>query len=243
MNKPNFTLSVAAEKIANKVVLTPDNESCTHVAETYFKNAVKFNGIKNFMGYTGTYLDKPVTVISAGIGMAQIGLLAEALYEEYGVESIVYIGLCDSLKENVLEREYVLATSASTDSNYPDLLGLPGAIAPTADFELTNAIYNDYKSRKNLTIAAFERPVLHVGPILSSDRRITDTLEAEEWTECGAIAADMATAALFVKAAKAGKKAASLLLVDRCIPTGEELKTSEYQRCCMRQIILALSNV
>lgn len=243
MKKPNLTLSVNAEAIAAKVLITPDNESCTHVAETYLKNTVKFNDIKNFLGYTGTYLDKPVTVISAGIGMAQMGILAEDLYENCGVESIIYVGLCDSLTEEILPKEYALILSAATDSNYPDLLGLPGAVAPTADFLLTKDLYEDFLSRKQLVNFKYERPTLHVVTTLSSDRRITDELEAAEWTEGGVSVADTATAALFVKAQKAGKKAAALLLVDRNAITGEDLPDKEYQRTCMRQIVLALSNI
>ena len=41
MKKPNFTIGVEAEKIAKKVLLTPDIESCVHVAETYMQNYVK----------------------------------------------------------------------------------------------------------------------------------------------------------------------------------------------------------
>lgn len=243
MKKPNFKLNLQPDEVAKKVLLTPDSESCAHVAETYFKNAVKFNEGKNYTGYTGTYLDKPLTVINAGIGMASAGLLTKDLFEAYGVESVVYLGLCDGLKKEIEPRQYVLVQSASTDSNYADFLGLPGNIAPTADFSLTCAIAEDFRARKSITNAAYENPVLHIGTVLSSDDRIEDSLIAAEWTESGAIAADTATAAIFLQAQKVGKRAAALLLVDRNLETGEEMKDSEFQRCTMRQIVLAMSNI
>jgi len=247
MRKPNYTLGVAPEQVAKKVILTADPETCIYVAETYMKGYTPFNVNRNFPGYTGTYMTKPVTVISAGIGMGQMGLLTEELFEKYGVESVVYVSTCDALKESVKPQDYVLALSASTDSSYPDLLGLPGAVSPTADFELTVRIAEKFKEKKELATSN-DNAALYVSPVLSTDRRITDGLEAEEWTESGAVAADMATAALFLNARKAGAKAAALLLVDRNVQTGEEMPDIEYrykpwQFSCMRQIVLALENV
>lgn len=242
MKKPNFTLDVEPEKIAPKVLFTPDTESCIHVAETYFKNTVRFNGGgKNFFGCTGEYWGKRVTVINAGIGMASVGMLAEELYTKYGVESIINLGLCDGLREDIQPKQYVVVSGASADSNYADGFGLPGYLAPVADFELTAALKNEFAARGNLTITNFENPVLHVGTVLSSDRRLSDALDAAEWTECGALAADTATAALFLQAQKYGKKAAAMLVVDRNIATGEEMLDKEFQRVCMRQIVIPLA--
>lgn len=243
MKKPNFTLDVPAETIADRVLLTTDTEACNHLAQIYLQNTVHFNAKKNFDGYTGTYLGKRITVINAGIGSASIGMLAEDLYANYGVESIVSVGVCDALVEEIKPHRYVLAVSASTDSNYPDLLGLPGAVAPTADFELTAALANDFAARKKLANQKYEDPILYTGPILTSDRRLSDPLEAEEWTEAGLIAADTCTAALFIRAQKAGKKAASLMLVDRNLITGEELPGNHYGNCAMRQFVVAMANV
>ncbi len=256
MRKPNFTLGVEPEKIAKKVILTSDPETAGCIAEVYMKKCISFNAKRNYPGFTGTYHDKPVTVISAGIGIAQMGMLAEELYEGYGVETVVYIGVCDSVRENIVPLDYVLALSTFTDSNYPDLLGLPGSVAPTADFELAKKIQKRFQERtaphlpkKNLNSPQFiDKAALHVGPILSSDRRITDVLDAEEWANGGVLAADMATCGLFVKAQKAGKKAASLLMVDRNVPTGEEIPEMEfictpYQYAYMRLMVLALEVV
>ena len=234
MKKPNRTLGVEPEKIAKKVLVTPDVESCVHVAETYLKNYVNFNGNKNFTGYTGTYLDKPVTVISAGFGSAMMKLLAEDLFDNYGVESVIYLGTCDSLKEEIGPRQYVLATDAETEMTMEVFGG---------DTELIETIQKDFEYRGELVNFAYEAPILNVGGIVSSDDWFADEDEAEQYIDEELIAADTATATLYAAAEEYGKKAASLLLVNRNIITGEEMQDKEYQRTAMRQIVIALANV
>lgn len=232
MKKPNFTVGVEADKIAKKVLLTPDVESCVHVAETYLKNYEKFNGNKNFTGYTGTYLEKPVTVICAGIGSGSMGTLADDLFRNYGVESAVYVGLCDSLKEEISPRQYVLAADAESDLTMD---------VTVPDESLTEAIRNEFEARLELTNFAYESPILNVGSIASSDYRFADGEDAAQYVAEDLIAIDTAAYTLLEKAEAAEKKAAALLLVDRNLITGEELQDKEYQRTCMRQIVVALS--
>ncbi len=248
MKKPNLTLGTEPKNIADRVVITVDPLTAMYTADKYLKDIVPFNEMRNYPGYTGTFLDKKVTVIAAGVGMASLGMLAADLYENYRVQSIVYAGLCDGFTEDVAIGDCVLVTACSTDSNYPDLLGLPGAVAPVADFALTNRIYDTFMTIKNAAFNREEKETLRVGPVLSSDRRITDVLEGEEWTESGALAADTATAALFVQAQKAGKPAAALLLTEKNLSTGEEMTAAEIrykppQYPLMRQLQVALQAV
>ncbi|MBQ4323400.1 MAG: hypothetical protein IJC19_05625 [Clostridia bacterium] len=234
MKKPNFTIGVEAEKIAKKVLLTPDIESCVHVAETYMQNYVKFNGNKNFTGYTGTYKGKPVTVISAGLGSAMMGFLADDLFDNYDVESVIYAGLCDSLKEEIGPRQYVLAADAESDTTMD--VAVP-------DGELAEAIKADFENRLELVNFAYESPILNIGSIVSADYRFLDAKDAAEYIGEDLIAADTASYTLLAKAEAAGKKAAALLLVDRNLITGEAMEDKEYQRTCMRQIVTALINL
>lgn len=232
MKKPNFTLGVEAEKISKKILLTPDIESCVHVAETYLQNYVKFNGNKNFTGYTGTYLGKTVTVISAGLGSGMMGFLADDLIDNYEVESIIYAGLCDSLKDEIGPRQYVLACDAESD------LTMDVAVP---DGELAEAIKAEFEKRLELVNFAYEAPILNVGSIVSADYRFLDEKDAAEYVDVDLVAADTASYTLLTKAEAAGKKAAALLLVDRNLISGEAMEDKEYQRTCMRQIVVALS--
>lgn len=245
MKKPNLSLNVPQEKVADKVLLTPDTESCIHVAETYFKDAVRFNENKNFFGCTGTYLGKRLTVINAGIGMESVGLLAEELYDRYNVESIVLLGLCDGLREEILPRQYLLAEKALFPMDSADEEGACDLVEVPADKELNDAIAADFASRKGLTNFVYESPVLHRGAVLTDDRRITDPEEAKQWAEePDLLAADLSAAALLEEAAiRTGKRAAALFVVDRNVLSGEEMLDKEFQRVTMRQIVLAMANL
>ena len=234
MKKPNFTVGVDTDKIAKKVLITPDNESCIHVAETYLQNHVKFNATKNFTGYTGTYLGKPVTVISAGLGSGMMGFLADDLLDNYDVETMIYAGLCDSLNEEIAPRQYVLACDAESD------LTMDVAVP---DGELAEAIKAEFERRLELVNFAYEDPTLNVGSIVSADCRFADAKDAAEYIDVDLIAADTASYTLLAKAEAAGKKAAALLLVDKNLITGAAMEDKEYQRTCMRQVIVALATM
>ena len=234
MKKPNYTLSLDPKQVAKSVLLTPDFESCTHVAETYLKNYTVFNQNKNFPGFTGTYLDKPVTVIAVGFGDAMMGFLAEDLYVNYGVESILYAGLCDSLKEEIAPRQYVLATDAESEETSETVSG---------DEAFCQEIKNDFEQRGELVNFKYEATILNVGSVISADRRFENAEDAKTYINEGFIAADTATASLFAMAEEYGKKAAALLLVDRNVITEEEMEDKEYQRTAMRQIAVALTNL
>lgn len=247
MKKQNLSLGVAGDKIEKRVVLTSDPLTCTYVAEKYMRNYEKFNDLRNFSGYTGTYFDKPLTVISAGIGMGQMGILAEELFERYGVESVVYIGPCDGVSPAVQPKDFVLVTEAETDSNYPELLGLCGKVTESEE-GLTQAVFDDFVRRDSLPITRKNGAKLHRGKVFSSDRRISGLTEAEALENQGILAVDTATAALFAQAKKWGKSATAFLLVDRNIPNGEEIPDEEHryrpaQNSMMKQIVLALANV
>jgi purine-nucleoside phosphorylase len=82
-----------------------------------------------------------------------------------------------------------------------------------------------------------------VGNIVSFDEGFETREEIEEYANSDVIAADTATATLFFAAKDRNKKAASLLLVDKNLITGEEMQGKEYQRTAMRQIVIALANV
>ncbi len=247
MKKQNLSLGISQDQVAKRVVLVSDPMTCTYVAEKYLLQYQKFNDQRNFSGYTGTYMEKPVTVIAAGIGMGQMGILAEELFGAYSVESVIYIGPCDGMSPLVCPRDFVLVTKAITDSNYPELLGISEKTAEP-NLPLTQRILEDFQKRDSLPITRKNGAKLHQGKVLTSDRRITEQIEREALEEQGILAADTATAALLFQAQKFGSEAAAFLIVDRNISTGEEIPDEEHryrptQGSLMKQIVLALANV
>ena len=106
-----------AGQIAPLVLMPGDPLRAKRLAETYLENVEQFNGVRNMLGYTGTYQGNPVSVMGSGMGMPSIGIYSYELYNFYGVESIVRIGTAGGVAPDVRLRDIVLGVGACTDSN------------------------------------------------------------------------------------------------------------------------------
>ena len=81
------------------------------IAETYLKNQVQFNTVRNMFGYTGTYKGKKISVMGSGMGMASIGIYSYELYKFYEVENIIRIGSAGAYTDTLKLFDLVLADS------------------------------------------------------------------------------------------------------------------------------------
>ena len=80
-----------------KTVLMPgDPLRAKYIAEHFLSDVRQVNGVRNMLGYTGTYKGKEVTVMGSGMGMPSIGIYSYELFKFYGVENIIRIGSCGS---------------------------------------------------------------------------------------------------------------------------------------------------
>lgn len=213
--------AAAPGEIAKTVLMPGDPLRAQFIAETYLENPVCFNKIRGMLGYTGTYRGKPVSIMGSGMGMPSMGIYSYELYHTYDVDSIIRIGSAGAVAEGVALRDLVFAMGASTDSNYGRQFGLPGAFAPIADFSLL---------RKAVT-AAEEKGFPHaVGNVFSSDVFYQeDPAFNKLLKELGILAVEMESAALYMNAAHAGKKALCILTVSDLLETGEALPPEERQ--------------
>ena len=78
-------------EIARTVLMPGDPLRAKYIAETYLENVRQFNGVRNMLGFTGTYRGKEISVMGSGMGMASIGIYSYELFSEYGVENIIRI--------------------------------------------------------------------------------------------------------------------------------------------------------
>ena len=53
------------------------------------ENARLVNGVRNILGYTGTYKGKEVSVMGSGMGMPSIGIYSFELFNYYGCENLI----------------------------------------------------------------------------------------------------------------------------------------------------------
>lgn len=221
-------------QIAKTVLMPGDPLRAKLLADTYLENVEQFNTVRNMFGYTGTYKGQPVSVMGSGMGMPSIGIYSYELFNFYGVDNILRIGSAGGLAPEVKLRDIVIGMSSSTDSNYPSQYGMPGTIAPTADFGLLSK-----------AVAGAEKlgyPV-RVGNILASDVFYTVDNSLTKWASMDVLAVEMESAALYLNAMYAHKHALTLLTISDLPLTGEALTAEERQTSFTQMMEVALSVV
>ena len=221
-------------QIAKTVLMPGDPLRAKLLADTYLENVEQFNTVRNMFGYTGTYKGQPVSVMGSGMGMPSIGIYSYELFNFYGVDNILRIGSAGGLAPEVKLRDIVIGMSSSTDSNYPSQYGMPGTIAPTADFGLLSK-----------AVAGAEKlgyPV-RVGNILASDVFYTVDNSHSKWASMGVLAVEMESAALYLNAMYAHKHALTLLTISDLPLTGEALTAEERQTSFTQMMEVALTVV
>ena len=128
--------------------------------------------------------------------------------------------------------DIVAAIGTCTDSNYASQYGLPGTFAPTADFGLLK-ITDRIAQEKNLS--------LKVGNIVSSDIFYNeDNSVNDRWKKMNVLAVDMEAAALYMNAARCGKKALCLLTISDHLYRHESLTALQRQNSFQEMMTLAL---
>ena len=132
------TPHIKAEKgdFAKTVLMPGDPLRAKYIAEKYLENAVLVNDVRGMLGYTGTYKNKPVSVMASGMGMPSMAIYSYELFKFFDVENIIRIGTAGAISDKLGLRDIVIAMSACTNSNFAAQYGLSGNIAPTSSFEL-----------------------------------------------------------------------------------------------------------
>lgn len=218
--------------IAETVLLPGDPLRARFIADTYLKDVIQFNKIRNMFGYTGIYKGKKISVMGSGMGMPSIGIYSFELIHIYGVKNLIRVGSCGSLQKNVRVRDVVIAMAASTNSNYASQYNLPGTFAPTASWTLLKKAV-DVAEQKNIEVK--------IGNILSSDIFYNADPDAwKRWADMGILAVEMEAAALYMNAAKAGVDALCISTVSDSLASHEETTSEEREKSFTQMIEIAL---
>lgn len=221
MNTPTAHIGAKPGDIAKTVLMPGDPLRAKFIAETYLEDVVCFNKVRNMLGYTGTYKGKEVSVMGSGMGIPSIGIYSYELYNFYGVDNIIRIGSAGGMTDTIKLRDVVIGMGASTNSNFASQYELPGTFAPIADFGLL----------RKAVLAAEELNInTVVGNILSSDTFYNDDKDANDlWRKMNVLCVEMEAAALYMNAARAGKKALCILTISDHVYTGEALSAEDRQ--------------
>ena len=219
-------------KIAKTVLMPGDPLRAKYIADNYLEDVVQFNEVRNMFGYTGTYKGKEVSVMGSGMGIPSIGIYSYELYNTFDVDTIIRIGSCGALQEDVNLYDIIIAQGASTNSNYVDQYNIPGHFAPLADFDLMVEAKN---------VADKVGATTHVGNILSSDTFYNaDSTFNQQWQRMGILGVEMESAGLYLNAIKAGKKALGIFTVSDHILRDEATTPEERQNSFTQMMEIAL---
>lgn len=219
-------------KIAKTVLMPGDPLRAKYIADNYLEDVVQFNEVRNMFGYTGTYKGKEVSVMGSGMGIPSIGIYSYELYNTFDVDTIIRIGSCGALQEDVNLYDIIIAQGASTNSNYVDQYNIPGHFAPLADFDLMVEAKN---------VADKVGATTHVGNILSSDTFYNaDSTFNQQWQRMGILGIEMESAGLYLNATYASKKALGIFTVSDHILRDEATTPEERQNSFTQMMEIAL---
>ena len=220
-NIPTAHNSAKAGDFAKTVLMPGDPLRAKYIAETYLENPRQVTAVRNMFGYTGTYKGKEISVMGGGMGMPSVGIYSYELFNFYDVDQIIRIGSAGALQDHLKLMDVVIGMGACTDSNYVYQNGLPGTFAPIADYDLLNRAVETAKRQGTNVV---------VGNVLSSDVFYNANPNVNDlWRSMGVLAVEMEAAALYMNAAKAGKKALCMLTISDHLYTNEFLSAEDRQ--------------
>lgn len=236
MKQANLTPHIACspEDFGKTVLMPGDPLRAKMIAETFLTDAELVNNVRGIHGYTGMYEGKRVSVMASGMGMPSIGIYSYELYNVFGVESIIRVGSAGAIHPDLKLFDIVIGQAACTDSNYFSNFGLRGAYAPIADFGLLRKAVDECERRKYR---------YKVGNLLSSDMFYGEAGAAGTlaWRKMGVLAVEMEAAALYMNAARAGKKALAVCTISDLVEGGAETTADERQNAFTEMLKVALS--
>ncbi|MBW9152808.1 purine-nucleoside phosphorylase [Clostridium estertheticum] len=231
---PTPHIEVKEKGIIAKTVLMPgDPLRAKFIAETFLKNVIKFNTVRNIFGYTGTYKGRKISVMASGMGMPSIGIYSYELFDFYGVENIIRIGSCGAYTTDLKLYDVILCTQAWSESTYAKVQS--GYDKDTID---ASSLLNNKLEK----IADDLGIIVHKEKIHSSDVFYSKNLDSykEIYEKHGCTCVEMESFALFSNAKVLNKKAACLLTVSDNLVTHELTTSKERQQSFTNMIEIAL---
>lgn len=220
-------------QIAPTVLLPGDPRRAKWIAETFLEDATCYSTVRNMFGYTGSYQGVEVSVQGSGMGMPSCSIYAHELINDYGVTTLIRVGSCGALADDLKLRDVIAASGSSTDSAM-NRVRFDGLIdyAPVADFSLL---------RSAVDAAERHGVAMRVGPVLAADAFYTDRPDLyDKLADYGVLAVEMESAALYTIAARYRARALTILTVSDHIKTGERTSAQEREQTFADMVRIAL---
>ena len=238
MNYPTPHIHATPEDLGKTVLMPGDPLRAKFIAETYLEAPKLVNNIRGIQGYTGTYKGVKLTVMASGMGLPSMGIYSHELNHNFDVDNIIRIGSAGALQGHIALRDLLIVQAASTDSTWAEQFHVSGSFAPVADFGLLECC---------VAVAREKKATFHVGNVLSSqyfydhDEDLPESLRAKAcWAKMGTLGIEMEAAALYLNAARFGKKALAICTVSDHLIHKEYLETLERQNSFLEMMEVAL---
>jgi purine-nucleoside phosphorylase len=217
---------------ADTVLLPGDPLRAKWIAENFLKDAKLVNGVRNCLGYTGTWKGKPISVQATGMGQPSCAIYVHELLDIYKVKNLIRVGTCGGLHEKVNVRDVIIAISAATDSSMNDGFA-PYHYAPFADYDLLS---------KSVELAKQRGFTHHVASVVSSDTfYVPDGAKSYgDLPKHGVLAVEMEAAAIYTLAARFDARALVICTMTDCLVTGKQIDAKQRQTSLREMVELAL---
>ena len=207
-----YHLQIRPGDVGRYVILPGDPKRCEKIAK-HFEDAKLVADSREFVTYTGYLEGEKVSVTSTGIGGPSASIAMEELVQ-CGADTFVRVGTCGGIDLDVKGGDIVIATGAvrmeGTSKEYA-----PVEFPAVSDFHITNALV---EAAENLKFP------YHVGVVECKDsfygQHAPQTKPVgyellnkwNAWVQCGCLASEMESAALFVVASYRKVRIGTVLL-------------------------------
>lgn len=220
---------------ADTVLMPGDPLRAKYIAETYLDDVRQVNDVRGMLGYTGTYQGRKISVMGHGMGIPSVSIYAKELITDYGVKSIIRVGSCGAVRDDVNVRDVVIGMGACTDSKVNRMRFNDHDFAAIADFELTSHA---------VAAAKAQNVAVKVGNIFSADLFYNPQTDmAELMKRYGIVGVEMEAAGLYGVAAEFGARALTICTVSDHILKGEALSSADRQTTFNDMMVIALDTV
>ena len=208
-----FHINVSKEDIGEYVILPGDPGRCEKIAQ-YLDNPVKVAESREFVTYTGELEGVKVSVTSTGIGGPSAAIAMEELIH-CGAHTFIRVGTSGGMQKEVCGGDFVIPTGAirfeGTTKEYA-----PMEYPAVAHYDVVCAL-KETADKMGVTS--------HLGVVQCKDnfygQHSPETMPVgydltnkwNAWIECGALASEMESAALFIVGSVRRVRVGSVLLV------------------------------
>lgn len=208
-----YHINLQKGDVGRFVILPGDPDRCEKIA-AYFDSPKFISKKREYVTYTGTLLGEKVSVCSTGIGGPSAAIALEEL-SNIGADTFIRVGTSGGMAKDVKAGEAVIATGAirqeGTSREYA-----PIEYPAVSDFGVTCALK---EAAEKLNIphhlgvvqckdSFYGQHSPHKMPVAS--KLINDW---NAWIQCGALASEMESAALFIVGGVRKVKVGSVLAV------------------------------